>query len=74
MEHNSLHTMGRRLADGEVFKSWSKKWQTYLRKTTSPKKGHQKNNPPKTTHFTIFLPYFYLILSLFIFRSIMVAT
>ena len=38
----------------EVFKPWSKKWQTCLRKTTSPKKGHQKNNPPKTTHFTIF--------------------
>ena len=37
---------------------WSKKWQPCLRKTTSPKKGHQKNTPPKTTLFAPFLPIF----------------
>jgi hypothetical protein len=50
MEQNSLRR--------GYFALWSKKWQTCLRKTTSLKKGHQKNNPPKTTHFAHFLPIF----------------
>jgi len=50
MEQNSL--------PARVSARWSKKWQTCLRKTTSPKKGHQKNTPPETTLFCPIFPPF----------------
>jgi hypothetical protein len=73
MEQHSLY------GDGAAERRWfprdgQKSGKHVCEKRLSPKNGHQKNTPPKTTLFSHIFPFFTLFLLLFIFRSIMVAT